>query len=348
MTKYTSKHPVLPPGQVLTQKFPVVGQSGKQVSLPEADWRLIVSGLLSADVELSLSEIQALPQREQRTDIHCVTGWSRLGTTLTGIPLALFLDTLQLRPSPGARFVRFVSYSEGPHDTSLPLDVALSDTWLVHSIDGQPLTIDHGYPLRTVTPSRYFYKSLKWLHRIEFLAEDRLGFWERESHYHNNADPWLGDQRYTSGSHDPGRVQAFREAASYLPYRGPKKLFLTVDLRGWAPKTKELGDLHIKNSDLRYARLDGVDLRKANLTRCDLRGASLAGADLREADLEGASLVGADLTRADLRGAALSAARFFERDPEGRLVAAKIDGLQWEGASGLLEDQEAFLRGKIG
>jgi len=338
----------LPLGQTVTRKFPVTGETAKDVHLPPLeDWRFLLGGLISSPRELTYPEILELAQTDMTVDIHCVTGWSRLSTNFRGIRLSLLLEKLRVTPLPQARFVRFVSYSDRNHDTSLPLELTLADTWLVHSVDGQPLTVEHGYPLRTVTPSRYFYKSLKWVHRVEFLAEDSLGYWERESYYHNNADPWPGDERYTTGSHDPKRVESFLTAASYAPYRGPKKMFLGVDLRGWSPKTKDLGDLNIKNSDLRGAQLDGVDLRKSNLTRSDLGGASLVGADLRGADLEGASFVGADLTGADLRDTALSATRFCERNPEGHIVGAKIDGMRWEGASGLLEEQEDFLSGRI-
>jgi hypothetical protein len=328
--------------------LPVTGEKGTDARLPPLeDWRLVLDGLVTKRVELTYPELQALPQRELLIDIHCVTGWSRLGTSFVGISLSALLADLQVEPLPEARFVRFVSYSARSHDTSLPLNLALADTWLVHGADGQPLSLEHGYPLRTVTPSRYFYKSLKWVHLIEFLAEDQLGYWERESFYHNNADPWPGNERYTTGSHDPKDIEIFRTAASYIPYRGPKKMLLSVDLRGWAPKTRDLGNLHIKDCDLRGARLDGVDLREANLTCSDLGGASLVGADLRTADLEGVSFIGADLSGADLRGTALSATRFFERDPDGRTIGAKIEGLNWEGATGLLEDQEDFLVGHV-
>jgi DMSO/TMAO reductase YedYZ molybdopterin-dependent catalytic subunit len=334
-------HPqrTLPPGQTATQKFPVVGE---QTPSPEAldleGWRLAVDGLVERPLTFTHPEILALPQGERVADIHCVTSWSHLGMRLQGVPLAAVLE--RAVPRPEARFVRFEAYSSRRHDTSLPLKLALADTWLVHSRDGEPLTPEHGWPLRTVTPSRYFYKSLKWVHRIELLAEDRLGYWERESDYHNDAAPWPGDQRFVSGSLPPEKLRALREAASYVPYRGPKKVVVGADLRGWEPGTRDLGDLHLKNCDLRAARLAGADLRGANLSLSDLRGADLAGADLRGADLEGANFAGADLTGADLRDTFLSAARFF--DEEGR---ARVAGLRREGGRGLLEDQEAFLRG---
>jgi Oxidoreductase molybdopterin binding domain/Pentapeptide repeats (8 copies) len=338
----------LPPGQVETRKFPVVGEKAPAAAALELDsWRLILEGGLERPRELSYADLLALPQKEQVVDIHCVTGWTRHGTRITGMPLASLLAELGVAPLPAARFVSFTAYSDQHHDTSLPLDLALAETWLVHSVDGLPLTPAHGYPLRTWTPSRYFYKSLKWVHRIEFLVEDRLGYWERESAYHNNADPWAGNERYVSGSVPPEKVEAFRQAESYLPWRGPRKMLLGVDLRGWAPRTRDLGDLHLKNCDLRGAQLNGVNLRNANLTRSNLDGASLVGADLEGADLEGASFVGANLTGVNLTCAALSATCFARREPDGTLVGAQIGGLRWEGAAGLLEDQEAFLLGQI-
>jgi DMSO/TMAO reductase YedYZ molybdopterin-dependent catalytic subunit len=338
----------VPPGQALTRKYPVVGEKSPAPEALDPDrWRLAVEGLIDPAFEITFEELLSLPQRDLVADIHCVTGWTQFDMRFTGLPLAGLIEAHGARVLPVANFVRFTAYSERAHDTSLPVERALLDTWLVHSFDGRPLTPEHGAPLRTVTPSRYFYKSLKWVHRIEFLAEDRLGYWERESSYHNNADPWPGNERYATGSHTAKEIESFRNATSYVPYRGPRKLLLSVDLRGWSPATRDLGNLYLKDCDLRDARLDGVDLRGANLTRCDLRGASLRGADLRGADLEGANFAEADLTGADLREAALSAAKFFARDEAGGIKAAKIDGLRWDPAAELLEDQERFLRGRL-
>src|SRR5947199_2472210 len=171
------------------------------------------------------------------------------------------------------------------------------------------------------------------------MAEDRLGYGERESSYDNDADPWPGDQRFVSGSLSPDKLRALREAASYVPYRGPRKVVVGANLRDWEPKTRDLGDLHLKNCDLRGARLEGADLRGANLSLSDLRDANLAGADLRGADLEGASFAGADLTGADLRDTFLSATKFFDQEKQ-----ARIAGMRCERGRGLLENQEAFLR----
>lgn len=330
----------LPPGQTLTRKFPVVGERAPAPgALDLGSWRLDVDGLVARPLELTWNEYLELPHRARTCDLHCVTGWSRFDVETRGVPLALLLE--RAGPLPGARFVRFEAASERRHDTSLPLDVALADLWLVHEIDGRALAVEHGFPLRTVTPARYFYKSLKWLRRIELLAGDRPGFWERESAYHNVGDPWPGDQRFSSGSVDPDELARFRVATDFGPWRAPRKVLLGVDLRHWRPATTGLAGLRIKNSDLRGADLAGCDLAGANLSLSDLRGARLAGARLAGADLEGANLAGADLTGADLVGAALSATRFFETGGTG--PEARVEGLRLAGAHGLLEDQEAWL-----
>jgi hypothetical protein len=308
---------------------------GESVPPPEAldldCWRLTVDGAVDHPIELGYEELLARPQRDLTFDVHCVTGWSRRATSFTGLPLAEVV-ALAGGPRPEARFVRFEAFSARAHDTSLPLPRALAECWLVHTADGRPLEAAHGWPLRVVTPSRYFYKSLKWVRRVELLVDDRLGYWERESAYHNGADPWPGDQRFTSGSLRPAQAAAFRAATSFERYRG--RVLIGLDLRAWRPSSGDLRRLQLKGCDLRDARLAGADLREANLSLSDLRGADLHGADLRGADVEGADLRGADLRAADLRGAAASATR---------LVGARVSGLRWDGLSGLLEDEEAWL-----
>jgi hypothetical protein len=195
-----------------------------------------------------------------------------------------------------------------------------------------------------VAPSRYFYKSLKWLRRIELLAEDRLGFWERDSAYHNVGDPWTGDQRFTTGSVDPDEVARLRAAESFAAWRLPRRVLLGVDLAGWRPAGRDLSGLRLKACDLSDADLTGCDLAGANLSLSNLRGARLAGVRLAGADVEGADFSGADLTGADLSGAALSATRFFSDLADGTRLAARVERLRLDGASGLLEAQETFLR----
>ena len=329
----SSQKAKLPPGQIQTRKFPVVGE---KVPLPEAldlsAWRLEVDGLVNSPESFTWADFKALPWRERTVDIHCVTGWSRFDSTFRGVPLAEILQRCGVLED--ARFVRFEAYSERRHDTTLPLDVALGDTWLVHEVDGEPLTPEHGYPLRTLTPLRYFYKSLKWLHRVSLLAEDRLGFWERESSYHNVGDPWQGDQRFTSGSLKPEDARRFKNAESFDRYRIQKRVLLGLDLRGWRPASRDLRDLQLKNCDLRGAKLQSADLRGANLSLSNLWGADLRDADARGADLEGVDFSGADLRGANLGNTLLSAARF-----EG----ARTDGVNLEGSSGLLGSQARYL-----
>ncbi len=334
----------LPPGQALTRKFPVVGErQPSRWALDLAAWRLEIDGAVERPLQLDWNDYRASAHQHRVVDLHCVTGWSRLATRLEGLPLAALFDRAGVRRE--ARFVRFEAYSDRAHDTSLPLDLVTADTWLVHALDGEPLAVEHGFPLRTVTPSRYFYKSLKWVRRIELLAEDRLGYWERESAYHNVGDPWTGNQRFTSGSIDPDELARLREGATLAPWRLPRKVVLGADLRGWAPRDRDLRRLQLKHCDLREAQLARCDLRESNLSLSDLRGADLSFSTLVGADLEGANFAGADLSHADLSRCALSATRFFEELPSGVRRAARIDDILLAGATGLLEAQEAFLRG---
>ncbi|MEM8964327.1 MAG: molybdopterin-dependent oxidoreductase, partial [Acidobacteriota bacterium] len=301
----------LHPGQTATRKWPVVGEKAPPAeALDLRSWRLEIVGRVDHPLVLTYDEVLALPQERLVADIHCVTSWSHLGMRLDGTPLALLLERVGVKAD--ARFVRFVAYSDRDHDTSLPLELARSDTWVIHGRDGEPLEPKHGGPLRTVTPSRYFYKSLKWLRTIELRVDDQLGYWERESAYHNNADPIPGDQRFTTGSVRPENLERFLEATDFRPYRGPRRVMIGVDLRGWTPRSREIGDLYLKACDLRDVDLSGADLRGANLSLCDLRGARLEAANLHGADLEGARFAGADLRGADLGDTALSAASFRE------------------------------------
>lgn len=330
----------VPPGQRPTRRFPVTGEVSSGVDPPvdpsaAPDWRLDVVELDGDSRSFDLAALAGLDVTTVRVDVHCVTGWTRLGTTFTGVRLAGLFD-VSPATSPrttAARFVRFESASARAHDTSLPIEVAFRDTWVVWAVDGVPLPPANGGPLRTVTPSRYFYKSLKWVRRIELLAEDRPGYWERTSSYHNNGDPWAGDERFTSGSLRPEQVRRFLDRTDYTAYRG--RVVVGVDLRTWRPATRDLRELSLKGCDLRAVDLHGADLRGVNLSLSDLRDADLRGADLRDGDIEGADFAGADLRGADLRRCAASATN---------LVGGRVAGVRWDGVTGLLEDQEAWLR----
>lgn len=332
----------LPPGQAWTRKFPVVGETAPLPGWNARTASIEIAGLVKRPRSWTLGELLDLPLQTCKPDIHCVTGWSRAETEFGGIPLAQLLATCGIDEAAG--YVRFVAQTARAHDTSLPLDLALAQTWIVTRLDGAPLPIEHGGPIRSLTPGRYFYKSLKWLARIELLAEDRPGYWERESAYHNNADP-LGEERFDSSRiASPEEVARFRAAEDFTPWRG--RVLLKARLGGWTPRSLDLSGVALKGCSLRQARLAGARFRGANLSLSNLEGADLRGCDFTGADLEGASFAGADLRGATLVDVACSATRFFRDFPGGQRLAARIEGLRLERATGLLEDQEAFLRAR--
>lgn len=315
----------LPPGQIETKRFPIVGERSP-AEMPSG-WQLTISGLVQSPDSLEMDGLLWHEQRRLTFDIHCVTSWTRFGSSFTGVPLAELVA-----PSPEARFVSFGSFSERGHTTSLPVSYAMENSWVVHQFEDAPLSVEHGGPVRVVTPGKYFYKSIKWLKSIELLAEDRPGWWEVNSAYHNNADPRWGDERFTSGSVRPEQLQRFLTAGSYAKYRN--RVMIGLDLSRWRPATTDLRRLYLKNCDLSGVDLSGADLREANLSLSDLRGARLIGADLSGSDLEGADFHGADLTGANLSETALSATRF-----QGATVA----GARFEGSRGLVESEATYL-----
>jgi DMSO/TMAO reductase YedYZ molybdopterin-dependent catalytic subunit len=181
----------VPPGQYVTQKWPVL-HYGSVPATELATWTFRVWGEVANPFELSWTEFKAMPRKEVHTDIHCVTRWSRLDTDFEGVPIQHILERAQLKRS--ARFV--LAHAEQGYTANMPLEVLDDDdVLLADTADGEPLTPEHGYPLRLFVPKRYFWKSAKWLRGLQFLANDRPGFWERYG-YHNDADPWL-EQRYS-------------------------------------------------------------------------------------------------------------------------------------------------------
>ena len=181
----------LPPGQYLTEKWPVL-HAGTVPQTELATWDFKVSGEVEEPVTLTYDELMALPQTEITVDIHCVTRWSRFGTSFKGVH---WRELAQLvRPKPSARFV--VAHAEQGFTSNLPLAALEEDDALIAwEADGAPLEPEHGWPLRLVVPSRYFWKSAKWLRGLELLAHDQPGFWERYG-YHNDADYW-NEERYS-------------------------------------------------------------------------------------------------------------------------------------------------------
>jgi DMSO/TMAO reductase YedYZ molybdopterin-dependent catalytic subunit len=180
----------LPPGQSLTQKFPVL-HYGPVPGFNEATWDLRVFGEVESEMRWTWKEFQALPTTTVRTDIHCVTRWSKFDTVWEGVPFKEFVKLFGVKPS--ARYV--IAHCEYGYTTNVPLDVMMDDdVLLAYKFGGQYLEPDHGFPLRTLVPKRYFWKSAKWLRGLEFSAVDKPGFWENAG-YHNEGDPWK-EERY--------------------------------------------------------------------------------------------------------------------------------------------------------
>ena len=180
----------LPPGQVLTQKWPVL-HYGEVPRYDLGRWQLQVRGEVDEERSLTHEEVRQLPAVEVVLDIHCVTTWSRFDNRFTGVRFGDFAQLMGMRPS--TRFVEFHCF--GGFTTTVPVATALDPgALLAWAHDGLELSPEHGYPLRAVMPRRYFWKSAKWLEAVEFRRDDRLGFWERNG-YNNSADPWL-EERY--------------------------------------------------------------------------------------------------------------------------------------------------------
>jgi DMSO/TMAO reductase YedYZ molybdopterin-dependent catalytic subunit len=180
----------LPPGQYLTEKWPVL-HAGTVPKVDLATWDFRVWGEIENPIQLSWDELKQLPSTEVTVDIHCVTRWSRFDTSFRGVHWRELAELV--RPKPSARFV--VAHAEQGFTSNLPLEALEADDALIaYEADGEPLTPDHGRPLRLMVPSRYFWKSAKWLRGLELLDHDRPGFWERYG-YNNNADYW-NEERY--------------------------------------------------------------------------------------------------------------------------------------------------------
>ena len=180
----------LPPGQHLVRDWPVL-DLGKQPVIARERWRLKIGGMVARPVTLDWAAYMALPQTALRSDIHCVTTWSRHDNDWTGVLARDLLDLVQPREEAGWLML----HGYDGYTTNVPLaDFAVADALLAHSWQGKPLTRSHGGPVRLVIPHLYFWKSAKWLSGIDFLGRDKPGFWEVNG-YHMRGDPWA-EQRY--------------------------------------------------------------------------------------------------------------------------------------------------------
>lgn len=191
--------PRLPPGQILTQKWPVL-HYGTVPHVDPAAWTLSVTGLVDAPFTLGWDELQALPQAETLCDIHCVTRWSRYDNVFAGVPVRTLVE--RARPRPEVTHV--LVHAEHGFTTNLPLDDFLAPgNLLALRHNGRELDPEHGGPVRLVVPHLYFWKSAKWVRGFEFMEGDYPGFWEQNG-YHMRGEPWA-EERY--GRPDPARMR---------------------------------------------------------------------------------------------------------------------------------------------
>lgn len=179
----------VPPGQYLAKGFPVLSY-GETPQISTEKWLLKVWGLVD-ERSFDWSDLMNLPQQDFTADFHCVTRWSKLDVTWTGVKITDFLDALNIDP----KATHVLQHCYGGYTTNLSLaDFARPENFLAHTLEGEPLPAEHGGPLRSVVPHLYAWKSAKWLNGIEFLDRDEPGFWERNG-YHMRGEPWA-EQRY--------------------------------------------------------------------------------------------------------------------------------------------------------
>jgi len=187
----TEREVRVPPGQRVTEKWPVLHyRSVPRIEI--TDWRFSISGLVKQERRLDYKEFNSLPRLKVFSDIHCVTGWSRLDNLWEGVSTGEIRELVKILPE--ARFV--IVHGAGGFTTNLSWDdFFASDVLFALAHNGQALTPEHGHPLRLVVPRLYFWKSAKWVTGIEFVARDKPGFWESAG-YHNHGDPWK-EERYS-------------------------------------------------------------------------------------------------------------------------------------------------------
>jgi DMSO/TMAO reductase YedYZ molybdopterin-dependent catalytic subunit len=194
----------LPPGQSPTVKWPVL-TVGPEPRVDTATWALAFYGEVDNPYALRWDELMDEPQVEQVSDLHCVTRWSRFEQHLGGVRVRELLE----RARPRANATHALVHCYGGYSTNLPLEALRDDDVLIcHTADREPLPVEHGGPARLLVPSRYLWKSAKWVQSIEVLDHDEPGFWERNG-YHNDGDPWTEQRTHE----DPFAFRALRRRA---------------------------------------------------------------------------------------------------------------------------------------
>jgi DMSO/TMAO reductase YedYZ molybdopterin-dependent catalytic subunit len=183
--------PRLPPGQHIAKRFPVL-QKGRVAHVDRENYILEITGVVSNPKSYSLEELKSMKDQEVLVDIHCVTSWSKFDTQWGGISFVRLFEIV--KPKKSANFVEF-ECADGGFTTTVPIDeLRKKNCLLAIEFEGKPINDKHGGPVRGIIPHLYFYKSAKWVKKMTFLEEDRLGYWERGG-YSNKADPWK-EQRY--------------------------------------------------------------------------------------------------------------------------------------------------------
>lgn len=187
----TARAERVPPGQKLTEQWPAL-HYGSVPKIDSSRWTFTISGLVEKERKLSYKEFLALPMVKVFSDIHCVTGWSKMDNLWEGVGAGVIKELTEILPE--AKFITV--HSEGGFTTNLTLnDFFQPDVLLAVKHNNQPLTPEHGYPVRLVVPRLYFWKSAKWVIGVEFTDKDKPGFWESHG-YHNHGDPWK-EERYS-------------------------------------------------------------------------------------------------------------------------------------------------------
>lgn len=186
----TNDNPDVPPGQFVTEKFPVL-TFGQTPTIDKSEWNIKLFGLVNNEVCLKWNDIMNFKQISVEAEFHCVTQWSRLVNRWEGVRFKTIIDLVEVQNE--AQYVMIYCY--GGYTTNLPLSALIErDVMIAHRHDGIALSAEHGGPLRLVVPKRYAWKSAKWVNGIEFMSENRAGFWESRG-YHMDGDPWK-EQRF--------------------------------------------------------------------------------------------------------------------------------------------------------
>ncbi|MGH6809065.1 MAG: sulfite oxidase-like oxidoreductase [Ensifer adhaerens] len=182
----------VPPGQHVTRDFPVLS-AGPTPRIRLDQWTFTIVGLVREPIKWAWEEFLQLPAQEFIADIHCVTKWTKLDTRWEGVSLDTLFEHVEL----DRKAMYLTAFCDGGYTTNIPLpDVINGQAFVAYQYAGKPLAPEHGGPARLVVPHLYFWKSAKWLTRIDFRAGDEAGFWERNG-YHMRGDPWL-EERYSA------------------------------------------------------------------------------------------------------------------------------------------------------